>query len=144
MALAVVGSAQVVWQPVQRLLAPKWLARHVVALVLIAGCLALGWWQWRRASDGNTLSWAYTLEWPLFAAFAGWVWFRAARDDVRTARGEDPYENVRPAPMTPRPARTVRATVVEDDPENAAYNRYLAWLAANPDRKPSEYRDSPG
>ena len=56
------------------------LARHALALVLTGGCLALGWWQLDRASSGNTLSWAYTLEWPLFALFVVWVWVRAARD----------------------------------------------------------------
>jgi len=134
-----------VWQPVRRLLGPRWLARHVVALVLAGGCLALGWWQLDRASSGNTLSWAYTLEWPLFALFVGWVWFRAARDDVQTARGEDPYERTRPEAMRMPARQAARAAVVDDDdPENVAYNRYLAWLAADPDRKPSEYRDPPG
>lgn len=142
------GWGQVVWQPVRQLLSPKWLARHALGVVAILGCLALGYWQWRRASAGNSLSWAYTLEWPLFAACAGWMWFRSARDDVRTGRGEDPYADVRPAPLTERPPTPRRAQrvvpVPDDDPETAAYNRYLAWLAANPDRKPSEYRPESG
>ena len=121
------------------LLTPRWLARHALALALIAGCVGLGLWQLSRATGGNTLSWAYVAEWPLFAAFVGYMWVRAARDDLVRARGEDPYEAERPAPMVPRkPA----VPVVEDgeDPALNEYNRYLAWLAANPDRKPSEYR----
>jgi hypothetical protein len=32
-----------------------------------------------------------------------------------------------------------------DDPQLAAYNRYLAWLAANPDRSSADYpADPPG
>jgi hypothetical protein len=42
------------------------------------------------------------------------------------------------APRRPPPPLVVDD---EDDPQLAAYNRYLAWLAANPDRKPSEYTD---
>jgi DNA-binding transcriptional regulator of glucitol operon len=133
-----------VWQPVRRLLGPKWLARHALALVLFTGCLALGWWQLDRASSGNTLSWAYTAEWPLFALFVLWVWFRWARDDVKSARGEDPYARVRPEPMRMPARQVVPSVAADEDPETAAYNRLLAWLAAHPDRRPGDYRDIPG
>ena len=123
------------------LLTPRWLARHALALALIGGCLALGVWQFLRATGGNTLSWAYVFEWPLFAAFVGWMWLRAARDDLSRTRGEDPYEAVRPAPLRPRKPAAPAPVDDGDDPQLAAYNRYLAWLAANPDRKPSEYTD---
>ncbi len=36
--------------------------------------LGLGWWQLARARSGNELSWAYVVEWPLFAAVAVAVW----------------------------------------------------------------------
>jgi DNA-binding transcriptional regulator of glucitol operon len=123
---------------VRRLLSPRWLAVHALALVLFMACLALGVWQLLRATGGNTLSWAYTLEWPLFAAFVVWMWVRAVRDHLSQERGEDPYAQTRPPPIKPiaRPA-TVHN---DEDPELAEYNKYLAWLAENPDRKPSEYR----
>jgi DNA-binding transcriptional regulator of glucitol operon len=125
---------------VRRLLSPRWLAVHALALVLFMACLALGVWQFRRAAGGNTLSWAYTLEWPLFAAFVVWMWVRAVRDQISQERGEDPYAEHRAPPITaPRPTPAVRVDA-DEDPELAAYNDYLAWLAANPDRKPSEYR----
>jgi hypothetical protein len=133
---------------VRRLLEPRWLAWHALALVLIAGCLALGFWQLRRAIGGNTLSWAYTVNWPLFAGFVVWMWIRAVRDELARARGEDPYQAVRPEPLRPRtPAPEANAAMeanaaveASGDDELDAYNRYLAWLAANPDRKPSDYR----
>jgi hypothetical protein len=130
---------------VRRLFTPMWLARHALALALIAACLLLGAWQLGRAAAGNMLSWAYTLEWPLFAVFVGWIWVRAVRDDRSLARGEDPYADVRPPPLRRRPgsgwppASAATRGDEADDPQLAAYNRYLAWLAANPDRKPSEY-----
>ena len=124
----------------RRLLSPRWLGLHALALVLIAGCLALGYWQLTRATGGNTLSWAYAIEWPVFAAFVGWMWVRGMRDYLSQERGEDPYAERRPPPIKAvreKPAVLERA---DEDPELAAYNKYLAWLAANPDRKPSEYR----
>jgi DNA-binding transcriptional regulator of glucitol operon len=126
---------------VRRLLSPRWLAVHALALVLIAVCLSLGVWQYLRASGGNTLSWAYTFEWPLFAAFVVWMWVRAVRDHLSQERGEDPYAERRPPPI--KAIKAVNRPVLagdDDDPQLAAYNEYLAWLAANPNRKPSEYR----
>jgi DNA-binding transcriptional regulator of glucitol operon len=125
---------------VRRLLTPRWLARHALALVLIGGCLALGVWQYLRASGGNTLSWAYTLEWPLFAGFIAYMWRRWVRDDLSAARGEDPYAAERPPPIRAiRPQPAPEPPADDEDPQLAAYNRYLAWLAENPGRKPSEY-----
>jgi hypothetical protein len=55
---------------------------HVFALLVISVCLALGWWQLHRAlDDHNRLSWAYTFEWPFFAAYAGWVWWRLLHEE---------------------------------------------------------------
>jgi DNA-binding transcriptional regulator of glucitol operon len=125
---------------------PAWIARHLLALVLTAGFLALGWWQFDRAAGGNTLSWGYTFEWPVFAAFVVFLWFR----EVQVARhsGQDPpaepetpAEKLPGAPVTVgRPVRVpVRAAKPEDDPELDAYNDYLAWLAAHPGARPGDY-----
>jgi hypothetical protein len=144
---------------------PAWIARHVTALVLVCGFLALGWWQYGRATGGNTLSWAYVLEWPVFAGFVVFLWIRevqlersgaAARDARSDSAGttdhtEPPAAGIaapeRPArrrgePVTVgRPIRVpVRpATPAPDDPALAAYNDYLAWLAAHPDARPGDY-----
>src|SRR4051812_25883839 len=55
---------------------PAWIARHVLAIVLAAGCLVLGWWQFGRASEGNSISWGYMFEWPVFAGFVVFLWWR--------------------------------------------------------------------
>lgn len=126
----------------RRLWTPAWIARHVLAVALVAGFLALGWWQISRAAGGNTLSWAYAFEWPLFAAFVVFIWVREVR---LTLRGK-PEAPVSPAPAAPtafrRPVRTVRQPVgaADDaDPELAAYNKYLAWLSEHPDARPADY-----
>ena len=129
---------------------PAWIARHVLALVATAGCLALGWWQLSRATGGNGLSWGYTFEWPVFAAFVIFIWYREVQMALRKARGEPepgpPEEEEQPerlpgAPVTvSRPVRVaVRRSTAEDDPELDAYNDYLAWLAANPGARPADY-----
>jgi len=129
---------------------PAWIARHVLALVLVAGFLALGWWQFSRATGGNSLSWGYTFEWPVFAAFVVFIWFREVQQARRAARAPEPAAE-RPAeqpvprqdaPLTVR--RPVRVPVAsqapaDDDPELAAYNDYLSWLAAHPGARPSDY-----
>jgi DNA-binding transcriptional regulator of glucitol operon len=122
---------------VRRLFTPRWLGWHALALLAVIGCLAMGWWQLRRATDGNMLSWAYVFEWPVFAGFTVLVWANAARDAMRGV------SRAQPRPGTPPPlARQLTAvppSADPDDPELAAYNRYLAWLSANPDRRPNEY-----
>ena len=68
---------------------PAWIARHLLALVLVAGFLALGWWQFGRASGGNALSWGYTFEWPVFAGFVAFLWFREVQLAHRHPAGSD-------------------------------------------------------
>jgi hypothetical protein len=72
----------------------KWLTSgaiklHLAALVVVCACLALGWWQLHRALyDHNQLSWAYTLEWPFFAGYAGWVWWKLLHEEPEFADPE--------------------------------------------------------
>jgi hypothetical protein len=65
------------------LLRPRWLAWHAFIVVAAVGMLFLGDWQLHRAESGNELSWAYTFEWPLFAAFAVYFWIKSLRDELR-------------------------------------------------------------
>ena len=128
---------------------PAWIARHVTALVLVCGFLALGWWQLGRATGGNTLSWAYTLEWPVFAGFVVFLWVREVQlerakglaatpetPDRPVRRPGDPVTAGRPVRV---PVRPVGPAPDDDDPELTAYNDYLAWLAAHPEARPGDY-----
>ena len=55
---------------------------HVTLLVLLPAFAWLTWWQLERALGGNTLSWAYTFEWPLFAVYAIYVWWQLIHDQT--------------------------------------------------------------
>lgn len=128
----------------RRLLTPGWLAGHALALLAVVTCLALGWWQAGRAAEGNTLSWAYTFEWPLFAVFVIAIWIREIRLTLRKGRAEAPAGAVvpvdRPQPVITRQVRPATAAADDEgDPQLAEYNRYLAWLAENPGARPSDY-----
>jgi hypothetical protein len=47
---------------------------HLTFSLAIAVCIAAFWFELGRALSGNSLSWAYVFEWPLFAVFAGYTW----------------------------------------------------------------------
>ena len=126
---------------------PAWIARHLVALALVVAFLGLGWWQFTRASGGNSLSWGYTFEWPVFAGFVVFLWYREAQLTLRgpherpEAERKDERKRLPGSPVTVgRPVRVaVRASEAGDDPELDAYNDYLAWLAAHPGARPGDY-----
>ena len=126
---------------------PAWLLRHAVALTLVVAFLMLGWWQVTRAAGGNMLSYAYAVEWPLFAGFVVFVWVKEVRR-ARAATGGGAGRSGAPTwtDAEPPPLRSTRRARVgpgweSDDDQLAAYNRYLAWLAANPTAKPADYRE---
>jgi hypothetical protein len=114
---------------VRRLLTPRWLLGHALVWLAVAAFLALGWWQAGRAAEGNTISWAYTFEWPLFAVFLIILWIREMRSALR---GEQPpVEQEKPARRGPVITRREARPADDDgDPQLAAYNRYLAELNA--------------
>jgi hypothetical protein len=113
-------------------LSPRALKLHAVVLVVVPAFMALCVWQVQRALDGNELSWAYVFEWPLFAGYAVYMWWRLVHErpaptSVATPTGADGPE---------ARAGMAHAHVDDDvdggrneDPELAAYNEYLAQLA---------------
>jgi hypothetical protein len=134
----------------RRLLTPAWLLRHALAAAVVLAFLALGWWQLSRAASGNALSWAYAIEWPIFAGFVVFIWFREVRHALRAGAAEPGREpDSDPAPPAAGAAPGIRRPVFarrpeqaydeQGDAELAAYNRYLAWLNANPGARPGDY-----
>jgi DNA-binding transcriptional regulator of glucitol operon len=109
----------------RRFFSPRWLVLHVLALAAVVVFCRLGWWQIGRAGDGNALSYGYALEWPVFAAFTVFVWYRIVRDAVQAPAPHAPTRTSAALPtLPPRP----QAPPDDDDPVLTAYNRYLAEL----------------
>jgi DNA-binding transcriptional regulator of glucitol operon len=106
---------------VRRFFTPGWLGLHLIAIVLIGVFLLAGWWQLTRAQGGNLQSWAYVIEWPMFAVFVVAMWVRMVRDELRGETRET---------RTVVPSRAAPQVEIddEDDEELAAYNRRLARL----------------
>lgn len=120
-------------------------------VILTVACLVLGWWQIGRARGGNGLSFGYAIEWPAFAIFVVFVWYREIRIQ-RAGKQDEPVRISEPvlvrakdtAPVEVAVASTAStvstASTDEADPELAEYNRLLAWLTANPGSRPVDYR----
>ena len=119
---------------------------HALLLIIVPGCLFAGWWQIHRALSGNWLSWAYSVEWPVFAIIAvvGW-WQLVTEDPVEVEERKEERER-RALPRDPYPAfplmLTERSSVVDSEDRDTSratlpvkanaldeYNRYLASLA---------------
>lgn len=118
----------------------NWLGLHALAITLVTSFLGFGWWQFHRAVGGNDRSWGYTFEWPLFAVFVLFMWGRMIYDELHPERGKavagKPFAavpEVPPADPEAEPVMTVAEVIARDeqeDPQVAAYNRYLARLNA--------------
>jgi hypothetical protein len=110
------------------------LLTHLTAAVIVPGCLALGWWQVTRAVSGNTLSWAYVFEWPIFAGYAVFMWWKLTHDQGSPVEPAPDATSTGPGSAAgdgPGDA----AIMSEEDEELASYNRYLASLHASDEGK---------
>lgn len=116
----------------------------IVALCVLSlvACVGLAWWQWQRfeSTSGTWQNLGYVLQWPLFGLFPAFMFWRLRTLRARQREVPEPAES---APkLTPKPAAEAASTaeaaptappaarVEDDDPELAAYNRYLAELNA--------------
>jgi hypothetical protein len=107
---------------------------HAVILIVVPSFLALCVWQVYRATGGNELSWAYVFEWPFFAAYAVYMWWRllhAAPDGAPAApAAAAPAAGSATKGATPAEEHVREEKQEQEDDDLAAYNAYLAQLAA--------------
>jgi len=114
------------------LLTPRWLGWHLFAVVAVAGMCWLGQWQFARAMAGNTLSWAYTFEWPIFAIFGVVFWVKTIKDELRPVADKEPRQIALPddTAIADRQPGARRADADAGDVELAEYNAYLTKLSS--------------
>ena len=104
----------------------------------MVSCGFLAAWQWGRAGTamGSAVNVGYGLQWPVFAVFFGWIWWRMLRIEIVKLREapEPVFDEPAPAVSEPSPFayRAPRAGTADEteSPALAEYNRMLAALAA--------------
>ena len=111
---------------------------HAVIIVIIPTFAGLCVWQIRRALDGNQLSWAYVFEWPFFAGYVIYMWWRFLHEAPASGR-EAPANGTVTArgPEETPPAQGAGSETESPDSaaDRAAYNDYLSALATRGKRK---------
>jgi DNA-binding transcriptional regulator of glucitol operon len=129
------------------LVSPRWIAWHLLALGAMVTCGFLAAWQWRRAGSamGSAVNVGYGLQWPVFAVFFAYVWWRFLQIEIAKLPAAEPpaqpapdtQPSAGPAPVDPglspfayRPGRVGRVDE-DENPALAEYNRMLASLAAH-------------
>ena len=106
---------------------------HVALVGWIIMCALAAWWQVGRAIQGNSLSFLYSIEWPLFAILGLLGWYALLNMEKVTEgqqRAREEYEQ-----MMREQAREARQVAAEaEDPALKAYNDHLEDLARRPKR----------
>ncbi len=95
-----------------------------------------------RALGGNSLSWAYVFEWPIFAVFAVYMWWNLLHDPDGGRSRRRSAEPVGDAATTTDDPAAVGAgsapAPTVDDPELAAWQAYLRTMEADERRQARE------
>ena len=117
-------------------LSPRWIAWHLLTLGAMVTCGFLAAWQWGRAGSamGSAVNVGYGLQWPVFAVFFAYIWWRMLRieiaklPDAPAPAPAEPVAAAEPSPFAYR-ARGVGPVDEAESPALAEYNRMLAALA---------------
>lgn len=129
-------------------LTPRWVGWTALALLAVAVCGGMAYWQLLRAEspEGSLLNAGYAAQWPLFGVFFAALWWRMLRaearvlDEIVGRRERHTPVVAAPAgsPFGPRPAGVVAGgTDAEAAPGSgrAEYNAMLAALAQTPEER---------
>ena len=88
-------------------LSPRWIAWHLLALGAMVACGFLAAWQWRRAESamGSAVNVGYGLQWPVFAVFFAYIWWRMLRIEIAKLADASVPEQAQPAAQRGEPER---------------------------------------
>jgi DNA-binding transcriptional regulator of glucitol operon len=103
-----------VWRVV---LSPRWILWHLLAILAVAVCVVAAVWQWHRAGSalGSALNVGYGIQWPIFAVFFAYMWWRFLRMELLEHR-EDPADGTAGAPEPAETASSVQAATTPPEP----------------------------
>ena len=106
---------------------------HIALVAWVVICALAAWWQVGRAVQGNSLSFLYSVEWPVIGVLGILGWYSMLNMEKTTEEKESErraYEEKMRAD-----ARAARARAQEEDPTLAAYNDHLANLSHVPKKR---------
>lgn len=120
----------------------KWFNRralllHLAILIWAPGCVIAGIWQVHVALSGLHLAWVYSVEWPVFAAFGLVVWYHLIVDDRNSVGSRGLRRAAADLEASAQQRQMDRRRPELEDERLAAYNDYLAMLAASGPRRKS-------
>jgi DNA-binding transcriptional regulator of glucitol operon len=125
------------------LVTPRWLVRHVLLIALLFAFAKLGLWQWHRSheSSGTLQNSFYAFQWWGFGLFAIFGWWKMLQLEHHPPAAPTAELAVPAQPAGDGTTEVIRAAaaaqIARDETEHdevAAYNRYLSWLNAHPQR----------
>jgi DNA-binding transcriptional regulator of glucitol operon len=119
-------------------LGPGWILFHPFAYGSAVTMVLLGRWQLdvSESKHFSLQNFGYAIQWWLFSGFALFFWWRVLRDSAQRRADATSPTPAEPAAASSEPVayrRYVMPTAPQpvDDPVHAAYNDYLAGLAAH-------------
>lgn len=97
-------------------------------------CASAAWWQVGRAVQGNSLSFLYSIEWPVIGVLGVLGWYALLNMEKVTEHQEvarrEYEEKMRAEALAAR-----RASEEAEDPTLSAYNDHMAELSTHPKKK---------
>jgi hypothetical protein len=107
---------------------------HLALIAWLALVVACSYWQVGRAIEGNSLSFLYAIEWPVFGVLGILGWYALLNQETLSehqAAARREYEE-----MMRAQAREAREReLAEEDPTLAAYNDHLEQLQSKSKKK---------
>ena len=106
---------------------------HIALVAWVVICALAAWWQVGRAVQGNSLSFLYSVEWPVIGVLGILGWYSMLNMEKTTEEKEverRAYEEKMRAD-----ALAARERATEEDPSLAAYNDHLANLSHDPKKR---------
>ena len=113
---------------------PRALGIHAALVAWLLICGVCAWWQVGRAIQGNSISFFYAIEWPVFGIFGVLGWYallNMEKVSEHQERARREYEER----MRDEAQAARRAAPVVEDPVLAAYNDHLADIATAPKKR---------